>query len=298
MKTLQGHTKRVHETVFLPDGSLASCSEDEKIKMWSLNSDEEICELTGHNECVYSICLLSNDLLASGSRDKTIKIWNWKKRTLVKTLEGHTKSVLSVRSIRNDRLASYSADDTIKIWNPYFDNENLLMTMSGHGTKTYPLPLGVLSNNHLVTCSHIASENAILKVWNPNDGKLIKTIKTQFKNARTLYVLENDQVAVGYDGGTINIIDLEDEEKSKTFETLHDTYVSAMLQLPNGDLVSAGGHGEAIKIWSSEDGRGSPLQSISFRECWIFSISISPDEKRLALASDDFSVYILPCDHN
>ena len=180
LKFLQGHSEAVHEVVFLPDGSLASCSRDEKIKIWNLDSGEEIGELNGHTKPVYSICLLQRDMLASGSGDTTIKIWNWKERKLVRTLNGHTRLLCSIRSLKNDRLASYSSDDTIKIWNPYLEANNLLITMSGHGNKGFLIPIGVLSNDYLVTCSSNDSENATLRVWNPNDGELIKSIETQF----------------------------------------------------------------------------------------------------------------------
>lgn len=63
LKILQGHEEGVLETVFLPDGNLASCSSDKKIKIWNLDDNEEICELSGHSDCILSLCLLFNDLL-------------------------------------------------------------------------------------------------------------------------------------------------------------------------------------------------------------------------------------------
>ena len=79
LKTLQGHTQQVLETIFLSDGTLASCSKDRKIKIWNLDKAQQICELNGHNNFVYSICLLSSNLLASGSEIRQSKFGTGKK---------------------------------------------------------------------------------------------------------------------------------------------------------------------------------------------------------------------------
>ena len=53
-----------------------------------------------------------------------------------------------------------------------------------------------------------------------------------------LIVLSNDQVAIGSGDGKIKIIDLEDQSKTQIREKAHAT-VFCLLQLPNGNLVSA-----------------------------------------------------------
>jgi WD40 repeat protein len=70
--------KKVYSLAVLPDGSLASCSDDTRIKIWDTIKGIEIKTLTGHTNSVYSLAFLPDGSLASGSYDTRIKIWDKK----------------------------------------------------------------------------------------------------------------------------------------------------------------------------------------------------------------------------
>ena len=59
--------------------------------------------------------------------------------------------------------------DTIKIWNLYLTENNLQLTISGHGDTSPNIPIGVLSNEFLVTCldNEDGELNETLKVMKP-----------------------------------------------------------------------------------------------------------------------------------
>ena len=196
---------------------MASCSVDKTIKVWDTSSGTELSTLNGHADEVISIALLPNGWLASGSGDKSIKVWNVEERKEVKTLRGHTDAIVSLAVLKNGNLVSYSHDDTIKIWNPYFAENNLLLTISGHGNTSSIIPIGLLSNDFLVTCSGDEDDElkGILQVWDPNDGELVKTLSHGLAYLWTVVVMSNDQVGIGSGDGTIQIIDLEDDSKTQ-----------------------------------------------------------------------------------
>ncbi len=75
--TLTGHLGAVNSVAISPDGqTLVSGSTDEKIKLWSLSTGEEIYTLTGHSDAVTSLVFSPDgQTLVSGSRDSTIKVW-------------------------------------------------------------------------------------------------------------------------------------------------------------------------------------------------------------------------------
>jgi len=93
IKTLTGHTDFVRALSVLPDGSLASGSEDKTIKIWDVRNGQTIKTLTGHTSYVYALSVLSDGSLASGSSDSTVKIWDLKNGQTIKTLTGHTDDV-------------------------------------------------------------------------------------------------------------------------------------------------------------------------------------------------------------
>ena len=297
--TLTGHSETICEAVFLPNNRLVSCSDDEAIKVWDTASGEELFTLKGHTGGVSSLANLPNGWLASGSEDETIKLWDLEERKEVKTLRGHTKTVVSLALIKNGNLVSYSLDDTIKIWNPYLAENNLLMTITGHGNKTWFIPFGVFSNDCFVTCSRDIDglEETTLRVWNPNDGQLVKSLPTGLKVVLSVLALSNGQTAIGADNGTIKIIDLDDECKTRTKEKAHEEGVTSLLQLPNGNLVSAGIDRESsvfsIKVWEVSD--LTLLQHVvTDHSESIYSLSISENGKVLASGSEDDTIKIWP----
>ena len=240
--------------------------------MWDIPSGDQLLKLTGHTQWLFSLALLPNGWLASGSWDKTIKLWDLDQKKEVGTLLGHTSAVLSLKVLKNGHLVSYSLDNTLKIWNPYLEGHNLVRTIRGHGNTDWVIPLfGILSNDFLATCSRDeydkeeSREECVLMVHDPANGKKTKSIPTGEKEAWSLLVLSNDQVAIGFMDGLIKIFDLNGGETRTIEAAARESYVSSLFQLSNGNLVSFSTDEDTttIKMWNLAD--LSLLQSIDTR---------------------------------
>ena len=76
--TLRGHSGVVNSVAYSPDGQrLASCSDDQTVKVWDTATGLETLTLTGHVgsvECV--VFSPDGHLLASASEDGTVKVWD------------------------------------------------------------------------------------------------------------------------------------------------------------------------------------------------------------------------------
>ena len=70
---LFGHTDEVNAMVVLPDGELASGSDDATVRVWS--GRECRLTLTAHSKDVNALCVLRDGRLASASDDRTVRVW-------------------------------------------------------------------------------------------------------------------------------------------------------------------------------------------------------------------------------
>ncbi len=72
---MTGQINVVNTLVTLPNGNLASGSNDMTVKIWNTNNGSLLYSFAGHTNYVYRLAILPNGNLASGSYDKTVKIW-------------------------------------------------------------------------------------------------------------------------------------------------------------------------------------------------------------------------------
>lgn len=111
-KILKGHTNGVMCLQF-DDRILMTGSYDKTVKIWDLETGNEIRTLTGHTAGIR--CLHFDDVrLITGSQDNTIKVWNWRTGECIRTLTGHQGSIIGIH-MADKLLASGSADHTIMI---------------------------------------------------------------------------------------------------------------------------------------------------------------------------------------
>ena len=77
LRTLVGHTGRVGEVAFSPDGQLlAAGGDDHTIKLWDVATAREIRTLCGHAGTVDTLAFSPDgQTLASGGKDHTVRLW-------------------------------------------------------------------------------------------------------------------------------------------------------------------------------------------------------------------------------
>lgn len=127
MKTYKAHTKEINSIRFSPDGNLlASGSDDNLAKIWSMVSTEPLQVLSQHTRSIYTLRWSPTGdgtgnpiqlVLATASFDKTAKIWNPETGSCLHTLVNHTESVNSISfSPNGEYLASGSFDKKVNVW--------------------------------------------------------------------------------------------------------------------------------------------------------------------------------------
>ena len=283
-----------------------------------------------HPSSVSSLVLLSNGLLASCSADNSIRIWNIAEEKVIRCYgaEHRKESKSSVNSVPirsicampDGQLASLSDDSKIKIWDPHSSKRNPIVEISNFseggnsdlGTagsnsgRGEAIDIGVLSNGYLVTCCNhhyttyygrleISKYDTFIQVWNPRNGKLVKSFqptigdnRKETVRVRKLIVLSNDYLLVEFHCYLVGIFDLT---KATMIFRLNEPCQRAhfgFAQHPNGSIFSFP-HSKAetdglhsFHLYSPEDGK--LVHSYHFRPGRLGGtqmLAISPDGRRV-----------------
>jgi len=302
--TLHGYSSSVTSVVITPDGqTVVSGSADSTIKLWNLNTGQEIATLAGHSHGVTSIALAPDgQTLASGSKDKSIKLWNLSTKEEIYTIAGHSDRITSV-AIGSDgkTLASASDDTTIKIWN--LSNGEEIRTFQWQVKVYYGFdilfsPDGKIlvssSGDDCVSLSAVAFNLATGdEIWTKNwqEGRDSVCALAVSPDAETFATLQCP--------GTIKLWNLSTGTEIYTLaENSMGDFCLAFS--PDGKILATGGWD-----YDSEDDSTEPgiieLWNLDTREkicallghLWgVYSVAFSPDGQTLVSGSDDKTIKI------
>lgn len=197
---LIGHQGTVYALTVLPDGCLASGSNDKTIRLW--NSYTEIACLDAHGCGVTALAVLPDGRLASGLTDKTIRLWDTTQRSETALLRGHDGKVISLAVLGDGRLASGSWDETIRLW----DVAGYVETGRLEGHRGRVTALSVLSEGSLAS----ASSDQTIRIWDVKSGKE-RTRLDVGARVFCLSALEDKRLVAGDTMGRIHWLEFLDE---------------------------------------------------------------------------------------
>ncbi|MCB0166543.1 MAG: tetratricopeptide repeat protein, partial [Anaerolineae bacterium] len=118
-QTLTGHTDRVIQVAFSPDGrTLATGSHDQTIWLWDVERGSYRTVLQGHTGGVWSLAFTPDSRsLLSGGEDGTLRVWDVAGEQCVRIIQGHTDLLYDLDWSPDSRqLVSGGADSRVTIW--------------------------------------------------------------------------------------------------------------------------------------------------------------------------------------
>ena len=130
----------VYAVTFSPDGKTLAAggsSSGSDIKLWDVQTKQELKTLSGHTNIVESLAFSPNgQTLASSSVDKKIILWNPTSGAQIRIITGHTDEVTCVAfSPDGQLLASTSWDLTVRLWSTQTGQQ--LNSLAGHTGWVY-----------------------------------------------------------------------------------------------------------------------------------------------------------------
>lgn len=163
---LKGHTGEVTCLQF-DDQIIATGSYDSTIKLWSVESGQELRTLRGHTMGVK--CLqFDKSKLVSGSLDGTLKMWDIKNGKVIRTFPGHSGAVVSVH-FDGSILASGSQDRTIRVRD--FANCSRV-SLKGHTDYVNAVRVDATSQTLFS-----ASDDCTVRIWDLHGKRCLRVLR-------------------------------------------------------------------------------------------------------------------------
>ncbi len=116
---LRGHLAPVLMGVFTPDGDRAvTVSSDETVRVWDLQTAQEIRRYTGHTGPLYCLAISGDGrTLVTGAQDNTLRVWDVPQARAVLALTGHQGDAAGLAISPDGRsVVSGAADKAVRLW--------------------------------------------------------------------------------------------------------------------------------------------------------------------------------------
>lgn len=263
---------------------------------------QEVNRLQDHSQKVNAVAYSSDgELIATASDDNTIKIWT-KEGKLLNTLTGHSNQVTSVSfqprlqqeevTEKSYLLVSGSADKTAILWTINRNQGKQIQQLKGHTDWVTDVNLIKQGNNILIAT---ASRDATIKLWR-EDGTLVNSLSSYQGWVNSIEIFDNYLISGGADGKVI-IWDVSNNQPVKIIQASQDSITDIAI---SNNVTSSKEENNLAVAFATDYGEVSLLDINNSSSEWKFiqqnitptgnnvvnSISFSPDNKRIAVATD------------
>lgn len=168
VRVLKGHSDGVLCVQFCDVlNVIMTGSYDRTVRVWHLETGEEIRCMTGHHRCVRAL-QFDEAKLITGSMDGTLKVWNWHTGECIRTLQGHTGGVVCLH-FNSHMLVSGSTDHTIRVWN---FRAGECCTLTGHTEWVNSVRI---TDDGLTLVS--GSDDTTVRLWDLSSGVCVKILR-------------------------------------------------------------------------------------------------------------------------
>lgn len=233
----------------MPNGCLASCSDDKSIKIWQLSDFTLVRTLKGHSQAVSCMAALRNGNLVSYSSDQQIKLWNTNDGSCIETVN-HQDTINDFVQLKNGQLVSGSY--VIKVW------DEQLKLIKDIVKKYSPARCLLQLSDESLACGF---QNGEVKIFNMTNYRQIKEFIGHNISITKLCQLSKEVLASSSFDTTIKLWNLNDGSLIRTLID-HTSTINSLASLSNDTFVSCSCD-NTIRVWNQDEGVSTQVMQVS-----------------------------------
>ncbi|CAD8136770.1 unnamed protein product [Paramecium octaurelia] len=290
LNILDGHYRKVYQVCFSSDGkSLASCSDDNSIILWDVQTGKKKFRSRGKWE-VKQLCFSPNNNTLVFSSQEFLYLLNLRtgKQKVRLGLEGHTKKVMSINFSPDGTILASSGgsengggDYTIHLWDVKTGQQKA--KLDGHSSSV----MSVNFSPDGTTVASGSSDNSI-RLWDVKTGQ--SKVKLYGHSSSVMSVnFSPDGTTLASSSGdkSIRLWDAKTGQQKAKLDG-HSDYVKTICYSPDGTTLASGSDDKSIRLWDVMTGQLKA--QLDGHQYAVNSIFYSPDGTTLASGSSDNSI--------
>ena len=279
-ESIKAHDRPISSLALTPDRKrLLTASLDKTMKLWNLQSKLEEKNFDTKNHRVQSIEFSPNGTsFVTAGADAKILFWDLDQADPVSELLGHQGKVNMIAfGIDGSTLVSGGSDGKWILWDAI--SKKMIFQRQEHEDQVTAVALS--PDGALLATG---SADKTFKIWRTKDATLVTSVSAHEKNLTDIvFHPHKPLLATSGQEGLVKIWDLTNSQKPNLLHAIvgHTDIVHQIFFDGDGEKLVSVSQDKTVRLW--EVSSGSPLRIVRNAKTALFSASVDPDKKLLAV---------------